>query len=120
MSEIQETPATTEAGVTAPSSEFYLATVTGWSNDNGVRIQIDGQEAGQKSYKMMLMARPLHVGARVVAMKQAGTYVVLGEVSNPNSWKRMTDLESDASTSTIVSKVNELLAWLRTQGILWT
>lgn len=101
-------------------TEFYLASVTGWTNANGVTIQIDGHSAAMtKAYKMMLMCRPLHIGARVVVMKHSGTYIVLGEISNPNSWQKLPDLASGASLSDVITKVNAILAWLRTQGILW-
>jgi len=53
-------------------------------------------------------------------MKQSGTYIVLGEIGNPNSWKNITNLADSASTADIIAKVNEILAWMRTQGILWT
>lgn len=102
-------------------AEFYLGTVGSWSNAEGVEITLDGQSAPMtKKYKMMLMCRPLKRGARVVVMKQSGTYIVLGEVSLPNSWTSISDLSTGASTSTIAAKVNEILAWMRTQGILWT
>lgn len=110
-----------KAGNTAPEVEFYLATVSAWSNTDGVSITIDGQtEATAKHYKMMLMCRPLHIGSRVVVMKISGSYIVLGEIANPNGWRSLNDLASTASTSDIISKVNDILAWLRTQGILWT
>jgi hypothetical protein len=109
------------AGNTAPEVEFYLATVSAWSNADGVSIKIDGQEeATTKRYKMMLMCRPLHVGTRVVVMKISGSYIVLGEIANPNSWKAIDDLATGATTSNIISKINEILAWMRTQGRVWT
>lgn len=110
-----------EGGENAPETSFYLATVGAWSNSDGVSIKIDGEdEFSTKRYKMMYMCRPLHNGARVVVMKQSGTYIVLGEIGNPNSWKSIADLPSSATTATIISKVNEIIAWMRTQGILWT
>lgn len=119
MADIVENAAVQDAGAKASGAEFYLATVTGWSNAAGVGIQIDGQEACQKRYKMMLMCRPLQVGARVAVMKQSGTYIVLGEVANPNSYKKIDTLASGASTSDIISKVNEIITWMRTQGMVW-
>lgn len=101
-------------------AEFYLATITGWNNTSGVKFQIDGQEETQKGYKQMLMCRPLKVGSRVVVMKYSGSYVVLGEISMPNSWKKIPSLASGATLTDVIAKVNELLAWLRTEGILWT
>lgn len=102
-------------------TEFYLGTVRGWSNSAGVQIQLDGQnQAMEKRFKMMYMCRPLPVGARVVVMKQSGTYIVLGEIGLPNSYKRINDLTSTATTADIIAKVNEVIAWMRTQGIFWT
>ena len=104
-----------------PETEFYLATVINWSNDAGVQIQLDGQDAPMtKRYKMMLMCRPLNVGARVVVMKQSGTYIVLGEISKPNSWQRIADLASTAELSDVISTVNLMLSWMRRQGMLRT
>lgn len=109
------------AGDAAPETEFFLATVNSWSNATGVKFTLDGEDGPvQKGYKMMLMCRPLHVGARVVVMKQSGTYIVLGEISLPNSRQSLPDLPSTASTADIISKVNSILAWMRTQGMLWT
>ena len=109
------------AGAQAPVTEFYLGTVTNWHNDTGVAIKLDGQDqAMTKRFKMMYMCRPLKINSRVVVMKQSGTYIVLGEIGNPNSWKSLDDLANNASTADIISKINSLLAWLRTQGILWT
>lgn len=109
------------AGAQAPVTEFYLATVITWSNATGVQIKIDGQDqAMTKRYKMMLMCRPLHVGARVVVMKQSGTYIVLGEIANPNGWKSIADLPTTAGTAIIIAKINEIIAWMRTQGMVWT
>ena len=109
------------AGGKAPETEFYLATVTAWSNATGVEIQLDGDSAPMtKRYKMMLMCRPLHSGARVVVMKQSGTYIVLGEISLPNSQHKIADLASSATLADVISKVNAILAWMRTQGMLWT
>lgn len=111
-----------KAGNKGEKTEFFLATVLTWDNSKGVRFTIDGQsEPTQKWYKMMLMCRPLHVGSRVVVMKQSGTYIVLGEISNPNSWKSIPDVEAaDYTIPGLAAKINEILAWMRTQGILWT
>jgi len=115
------TGAQPQAGAQAPETEFYLATVYSWSNAEGVRFTLDGEtQPTSKSYKMMLMCRPLSVGMRVVVMKQSGTYIVLGEINKPNSWKKIDDLASGATTAQIVSTVNDLLGWLRTQGMLRT
>lgn len=101
-------------------AEFYIGTVKSWSNATGVCIQLDGQDAPMtKRYKMMLMCRPLKVGSRVVVMKQSGTYIVLGEISLPNSYKAITTLASNATLTATVLKVNEIINWMVTQGMVW-
>lgn len=68
-------------------AEFYLGTVVAWSNSTGVQIRLDGQDSAMtKRYKMLMMSQPPpKVGARVVVMKQSGTYIVMGEIGNPNA-----------------------------------
>lgn len=101
-------------------AEFFLGTVKAWSNATGVQVQLDGQDSPMtKRYKMMLMCRPLRVGSRVVVMKHSGTYIVLGEISNPNSYKEIATLETGATLTTVVSKVNEIINWMKTQGMSW-
>ena len=101
-------------------AEFFLGTVKAWSNAAGVQVQLDGQDSPMtKRYKMMLMCRPLRVGSRVVVMKHSGTYIVLGEISNPNSYKEIATLATDATLTTVVSKVNEIINWMKTQGMSW-
>ena len=101
-------------------AEFFLGTVKAWSNAAGVQVQLDGQDSPMtKRYKMMLMCRPLRVGSRVVVMKHSGTYIVLGEISNPNSYKEISTLASDAALVTTVAKVNEIINWMKTQGMSW-
>ena len=53
-------------------------------------------------------------------MKQSGTYIVLGEVANPNRRKKIDDLPSSATTANIITTVNSILSWMRTQGMLYT
>ena len=102
------------------NAEFFLGTVKAWSNAAGVQVQLDGQDSPMtKRFKMMLMCRPLHVGTRVVVMKHSGTYIVLGEISNPNSYKEISTLASGATLATTVSKVNEIINWMKTQGMSW-
>ena len=65
-------------------TSFFLATVSEVSS-SGVRFVLDGQTAAtQKSYKMLLTGRTLAAGARVIVMKQSGTYVVLGQIGTPS------------------------------------
>ena len=102
------------------NTEFFLGTVISWSNATGVQIQLDGQDSAMtKRFKMMLMCRPLKVGSRVVVMKHSGTYIVLGEVSLPNSYREISTLASGATLATTVSKVNEIINWMKTQGMTW-
>lgn len=101
-------------------AEFFLGTVKAWSNADGVQVQLDGQDSPMtKRYKMMLMCRPLKLNSRVVVMKHSGTYIVLGEISNPNSYKEISTLASGATLATTVSKVNEIINWMKTQGMSW-
>lgn len=100
--------------------EIFLGTVNSWNISTGVQITLDGEDAPMtKRYRQMLMARPLQVGARVAVMKLSGTYVVLGEISNPRSIWRPADLATTADLAAVISKVNTILAALRDQGVLW-
>lgn len=101
-------------------AEFFIGTVKAWSDETGVQIQLDGQDSPMtKRFKMMLMCRPLKVDARVVVMKHSGTYIVLGEISNPNGYKEISTLASGATLETTVTKVNEIINWMKTQGMAW-
>ena len=101
-------------------AEFFLGTVKAWSNAEGVQIQLDGQDSPMtKRYKMMLVCRPLPVNARVIVMKHSGTYIVLGEISLPNSRKKMDNLATGATLATTVSKVNEIINWMVAQGMCY-
>lgn len=100
--------------------EIFLGTVNAWTVADGVKVTLDGESAAMsKRYKQMLMARPLHVGARVAVMKLSGTYVVLGEISNPTSYWNPADLATNADLAAVISKVNTILAALRGLGVLW-
>lgn len=108
--------------VTLPETvpEVFLGTVNAWSVSTGVQITLDGESAPMaKRYKQMLMARPLKVGARVAVMKLSGTYVVLGEISNPVAYWNPADLAADADLAAVISKVNTILSALRGAGIIW-
>ena len=60
------------------SAAFFLATVSSVTSD-GVHFVLDGQTAAtQKGYKRLQNGQTLAAGARVVVMKQSGTYIVLG------------------------------------------
>ena len=100
------------------SVEMFLATVDS-STSSGVTLIFDGaSEATTKRFKSV-GARP-GAGDRVAVLKQSGTYIVLGEINLPNSWKRIDDLANSATLADVIAKFNDLLAWLRTQGLLRT
>lgn len=67
------------AGTGDHSVELFLATV-GSSNSSGVTLQFDGAAAATTKRFKCVGARP-SAGARVAVLKQAGTYIVLGEIS---------------------------------------
>ena len=63
--------------------EVYLGTVIG-ADSSGVEIEMDGEtDPMTKKYRQILTGRSLPAGARVAVMKISGTYVVLGQISNP-------------------------------------
>lgn len=104
----------------ASGVEFYLGTVTG-SNTAGVEIRLDGQDSAMtKRYKVIKTCRTLNVGARVGVIKHSGTYIVLGEISSNNSGRSISDIPTSASLASVISTVNSILAWMRTQGMLQT
>ena len=102
-----------------PGAEFYLATVTAYAS-TGVKILLDGQsEAMTKRYKMLQVGRPVAIGERVIVMKMSGTYVVIGAVSNPISKSTIIDLPTNnTSVSLVSSRVNQILQWMRNQGMI--
>ena len=106
----EQGPGTDAAG----QAEFYLGSVIGWNESDGVKIQLDGQdEPMTKRYKQMLMCRPLKVGSRVVVMKQSGTYIVLGEVSKPLPYYHPSDLNSSATLADVISRCNLIIQIIR-------
>lgn len=108
-------------------TEFYLGTVKAWNSVDdppgtlGMQIQLDGQDSPlTKRFKMLQTSRPLHVGTRVIVMKHSGTYVVIGEYSNPISYYHPSDLSSNASLADVITRCNLILNILRHVGIIWT
>lgn len=69
---------------TGGGAEFYLATVTEWNYQNGVRIKLDGQSAPMTKWYTVIQPNPLWNGCRVVVMKYSGSYIVLGQVGPPS------------------------------------
>lgn len=62
--------------------EFYLATVTG-TTASGVKIRLDGESAAMtKAYKFIATGVALSANDRVLCIKIAGTFVVLGKITN--------------------------------------
>lgn len=69
----------------AASAEFICATVTEVTAE-GIRILIDGEpEPTAKAFKQLNPEHTFSVGDRVVAMKQSGTYVILGTLGYPGA-----------------------------------
>ena len=78
------------------NAEFYLGTVT-WNNNNKVRIKLDGQDEAMTKY-YNTMCGPIAADARVVVMKKAGSYVVLGPVNVSDMTTFATSTVSDIIT----------------------
>lgn len=118
--DILDNPAQAKEEPSAGQAEFYLGTVKSWNVSTGVKIQLDGQDqAMQKGYKMMQVCRPLKTGARVVVMKQSGTYIVLGEVSAPTVYYHPANLSTSATLADVITRCNTILDILRNAGIIW-
>lgn len=101
-------------------AEFFLGTVGSWGTTTGVQITLDGQsEPMTKRFKMMQVCRPLKRGARVLVMKQSGTYVVLGEISMPIGYYNPSNLSSSATLADVITRCNFILTILRNAGIIW-
>lgn len=62
-------------------STLRLATIDTVSS-SGITLRFDGQsEASQKQYKRLITGTTLSTGDRVLVVKMAGTYVVLGKIA---------------------------------------
>ena len=65
--------------------EIYLGTVSA-ADSSGIQLTLDGEsEPMTKRYRQILTGRTVSTGARVAIFKISGTYVVLGELSAPES-----------------------------------
>ena len=65
--------------------EIYLGTVSA-SDSSGIQLTLDGESAPMtKKYRQILTGNTLTVGARVAVIKISGTFVVLGQLSAPQS-----------------------------------
>lgn len=64
---------------TGGETEFFLATVTAWSDGKGAKIRLDGQDTTMSKYYKTICGA-VTAGARVVVMKKSGTFVVLGKL----------------------------------------
>jgi len=70
---------------TGGEAEFFLATVTEYNSSRGAKIRLDGQDtAMSKYYKITCGA--VNAGDRVVVMKHAGTFIVLGAIVGSGSY----------------------------------
>ena len=88
------------------SAEFLLGTVTAVSQENGLRIRLDGQDAAMSKYYKMLASggNVPETGARVVVMKHSGTYIVLGKIGIPTQDSGKVSKTGDTMTGGLVMK----------------
>lgn len=86
------------------SAEFLLGTVTAVSQTNGIRIQLDGQDAAMSKYYKMLASggNVPETGARVVVMKHSGTYIVMGKIGIPTQDSGKVSKTGDTMTGGLV------------------
>ena len=66
------------------AAEFYLATVTSYNSD-GAKIRLDGQDTAMMK-RFRTLCGPVESGARVVAMKMSGTFIVLGPLDGNDTY----------------------------------
>ena len=84
----------------------------------GIELTMDGEtDPMTKKYRQILTGRPIPAGSRVAVMKTSGTYVVLGQIENAPAAQNPEDLAPDAALGAAVSKINEILAALRSAGV---
>ena len=108
-----------ESDIDLPATvpEIYLGTVSG-SDNSGIELTMDGEtDPMTKKYRQILTGRPIPAGSRVAVMKTSGTYVVLGQIENAPAAQNSEDLAPDAALGAAVSKINEILAALRSAGV---
>lgn len=75
----------------APETEFYIATVSSVGS-SGVKLLFAGESTAADKYYKCLGSANVSAGDRVVAMKQSGTYVVLGVIGGSGSGMIYTDV----------------------------
>lgn len=96
------------------SAEFLLGTVTAVSQENGLRIRLDGQDAAMSKYYKMLNtgADAPGTGDRVVVMKHSGTYIVMGRIGTPNQNSGKVSRSGDTMTGVlkIISATVKMIA----------
>lgn len=64
---------------TGGEAEFFLATVTEYNSSRGAKIRLDGQDTAMSKYYKIICGA-VNAGDRVVVMKHAGTFIVLGAI----------------------------------------
>ena len=84
----------------APETDFYIATVAGVSS-SGVRLLFAGESSATSKYYKCLDSANVSTGDRVVAMKQSGTYIVLGTIGRSGS----DNVEITTNSSDIFSSI---------------
>lgn len=66
---------------TGGEAEFFLATVTEYNSSRGAKIRLDGQDTAMSKYYKIICGA-VSAGDRVVVMKHAGTFIVLGAIGS--------------------------------------
>lgn len=96
----------------APETEFYIATVSSVSS-SGVKLLFAGETTAANKYYKCLSSANVSQGQRVVAMKQSGTYVVLGSIGGSGS-TYITSTISEIATAASGITITE--AWYAQSG----
>lgn len=109
----------TGAGPGNHDAEFYLATI-GDTNSSGSTLIFDGTTtATTKRYKNLRTGRgSAWAGQRVVVMKQSGTYIILGMLTNYEGYVNINKLSSSASLADVISRLNSLITELANKQII--
>lgn len=101
-------------------AEFYLATMTGGTKDEGLTFTIDGQSSSTtKKYKLLLTGKePPRTGDRILVMKISGTYIVLGKIGMPGYWWKFAPIQpSDQTLPILADKIDYIYQMFADTGI---
>lgn len=101
-------------------AEFYLATMTSGTMNEGISFTIDGQSSPtSKKYKMLLTGKePPRTGDRILVMKISGTYIVLGKIGMPGYWWKFAPITtSDYTIQILADKIDYIYQMFADTGI---